>query len=87
MTVGEVRKNYVQPHHQFFMALGHRFKRRIELSPDSAELDRYLRGEEISVECENGWAVITTAGCPVGGVKVSGGRAKNHYPKGLRKLT
>ena len=87
VTIGEIRKNYIQPHHQFFMAMGKQFKRQIELAPDSAELDRYLHGEEISVECENGWAVITTMGCSVGGVKVTAGRAKNHYPKGLRKLT
>ena len=87
VTIGEVRKNYLQPHHQFFMAMGKFFRRRIELAPDSEVLERYLRGEEISVDCENGWAVITTAGCTVGGVKVNGGRAKNHYPKGLRKLT
>ena len=86
VTIGEIRKNYIQPHHQFFMALGRQFRRQIELAPDSPELDRYLRGEEISVDCENGWAVITTMGCSVGGVKVVGGRAKNHYPKGLRKL-
>ena len=87
VTIGEIRKNYIQPHHQFFMAMGRQFKRQIELAPDSAELDRYLHGEEISVDCENGWAVITTKGCSVGGVKVTAGRAKNHYPKGLRKLT
>jgi len=86
VTIGEIRKNYIQPHHQFFMAMGGQFKRRIELAPDSPELDRYLHGEEIAVECDNGWAVVTTCGCTVGGVKVTGGRAKNHYPKGLRKL-
>ena len=87
VTIGEIRKNYVQPHHQFFMAMGPQFKRQIELAPDSEELDRYLHGEEISVDCGNGWAVVTTRGCTVGGAKVSGGRAKNHYPKGLRKVT
>ena len=86
VTIGEVRKNYIQPHHQFFMALGHRFKRQIELPADSDELAAYLHGEEISAPFENGWAVVTTAGCTVGGVKVSGGRGKNHYPKGLRRL-
>ena len=85
VTIGEIKKNYIQPHHQFFMAMGKYFKRKIELAPDSPELERYLHGEEISVDCENGWAVITTAGCTVGGAKVTGGRAKNHYPKGLRK--
>lgn len=86
VTIGEVRKNYIQPHHQFFMAMGSQFKRQIVLAPDSTELERYLHGEEIPVECENGWAVVTTQGCSVGGVKVVSGRAKNHYPKGLRKL-
>ena len=86
VTIGEVRKNYIQPHHQFFMAMGPRFRRKIELSPDSEALAKYLHGEEISVDCDNGWAVITTQGCTVGGVKVVSGRAKNHYPKGLRTL-
>jgi NOL1/NOP2/fmu family ribosome biogenesis protein len=87
VTIGEIRKNYIQPHHQFFMAMGKQFKRQIELAPDSIELDRYLHGEEIPAQCENGWAVITTKGCTIGGVKVTAGRAKNHYPKGLRKVT
>ena len=86
VTIGELRKNYIQPHHQFFMAMGRQFKRQIELAPDSPELERYLHGEEIPVDCENGWAVITTKGCSIGGVKVTAGRAKNHYPKGLRKF-
>ena len=86
VTIGEVRKNYVQPHHQFFMAMGRDFRRKIELPAGDGALERYLHGEEIEVDCPNGWAVITTAGCAVGGVKVVNGRAKNHYPKGLRKV-
>ena len=84
VTIGEIKKNYIQPHHQFFMAMGKYFRRQIDLSPDSAEIRKYLHGEEIDVECENGWAVITVKGCTLGGVKVVGGRAKNHDPKGLR---
>lgn len=84
VTIGEIRKNYIQPHHQFFMAMGDCFKRKIELDPDSDEMKKYLHGEEIEVDCDNGWAVITTKGATVGGVKVVSGRAKNHYPKGLR---
>ena len=86
VTIGEVRKNYIQPHHQFFMAFGKDFKRKIELSPDSDELKKYLHGEEISATCENGWAVVTVCGCAVGGGKAVNGRLKNHYPKGLRAL-
>lgn len=84
VTIGEIRKNYIQPHHQFFMALGECFKHKIELSADSDEIKKYLHGEEFNTDCPNGWAVVLVDGCAVGGVKVSNGRAKNHYPKGLR---
>ena len=84
VTIGEIKKNYIQPHHQFFMAMGEYFKRKIELSADSEEVKKYLHGEEISVDCPNGWAVVMVDGCSLGGAKVSNGRAKNHYPKGLR---
>ncbi len=84
ITIGEIKKNYILPHHQFFMAMGKDFRRKIELSADSDEIKRYLHGEEIPADCDNGWAVVTVDGCAVGGAKVSGGKAKNHYPKGLR---
>lgn len=32
----------------------------------------------------SGWTAVLIENCPVGGAKVSGGIAKNHYPKGLR---
>lgn len=87
ITIGEIRKNYIQPHHQFFMGLGELFKRKIHLSADSPELYKYLRGEEIPADCQNGWAVVMVDGCTLGGAKVVNGVAKNHYPKGLRILT
>lgn len=84
VTIGEIKKNYIQPHHQFFMAMGELFRRKIELSPDSPEIIKYLHGEEIDADTDNGWAVVTVCGCSLGGVKVSGKKGKNHYPKGLR---
>ncbi len=86
VTIGEIKKNYILPHHQFFMAMGKDFKRKIELTADCDEIMRYLHGEEISAECEKGWAVVTVNNCSLGGVKVADGKAKNHYPKGLRLL-
>lgn len=85
VTIGEVKKNYIQPHHQFFMALGKQFKRKIELKCDEAQVTKYLHGEEISTDCPNGWAVVIVDGCALGGAKIVNGTAKNHYPKGLRK--
>ena len=84
VLIGEIKKNYLLPHHSFFMAMGSLFKNKIDLSPDSEELKKYLHGEEIEVGAPDGWAVITVCGCAVGGVKVVSGVAKNHYPKGLR---
>ncbi len=84
VTIGEIRKNYIQPHHQFFMAMGDSFKRKINLTAESDEIKKYLHGEEFKTDCQNGWAVVMVDGCAVGGVKVSNGNAKNHYPKGLR---
>ncbi len=86
VTIGELKKNYIQPHHQFFMALGKSFKRKIELRSDDERVKKYLHGEEITADCENGWAVVTVEGCSLGGVKVVNGICKNHYPKGLRSL-
>lgn len=83
VTIGTVQKNYVQPHHQFFMAMGKDFVRQINLTHEEAE--GYLRGNTIPCECENGWATVLINGCSLGGVKAVNGTAKNHYPKGLRK--
>ena len=87
VTIGEIRKNYIQPHHQFFMAMGKNFKRKIELKANSDEIKKFLHGEEIAANCQNGWAVVTVDGCSVGGAKIVSGKAKNHYPKGLRTKT
>lgn len=84
VTIGTVQKNYIQPHHQFFMAMGEFFRRKIDLTPDEAET--YLKGNTIPCECDNGWAVVTVGGCTLGGAKAVNGTAKNHYPKGLRKV-
>ncbi|MBR6532101.1 MAG: hypothetical protein IKT61_06330 [Clostridia bacterium] len=84
VTIGTVQKNYIQPHHQFFMAMGNVFRRKINLTADEA--DSYLKGNTIPCNCENGWAVVTVDSCTLGGAKAVNGTAKNHYPKGLRKV-
>ncbi len=86
VTIGEIKKNYVLPHHQLFMAYGDSFKRKIDLDPNGEDITKYLHGEEIKSDLPNGWAAVTVCGVAVGGAKVSNGVAKNHYPKGLRIL-
>ncbi len=84
VTIGTIQKNYIKPHHQFFSAMGNDFKRKINLSVEEA--DKYLFGNTVDCTCENGWAVVCVDGVALGGAKAVNGTAKNHYPKGLRKV-
>lgn len=88
ICIGECQKGRIVPHHQLFSACGRNFKLKIELSGGSAECAAYLCGEEIEAvgigENASGYCAVIVDGCPLGGGKVSGGRCKNHYPKGLR---
>lgn len=84
VTLGTIEKRRLVPHHQLFKALGSRFLRKIQLELGDERVRKYLSGGEIPCDCGDGWAVVTVAGCVLGGAKVSGGVAKNHYPKGLR---
>lgn len=86
VMVGEIRNGILFPHHQLFSAYGNCFIRRCQLNQKDSRTLKYLRGEEIEVdEIEGGgYSAVIYEGSPLGGGKISGGRLKNHYPKGLR---
>ena len=85
VTVGEVRRGVVFPHHQFFSAYGKLFKKQENLLRGDARITQYLHGEEIPSDMSgSGWCAVCYSGAPLGGGKLSDGRIKNHYPKGLR---
>ena len=85
VILGEIKKGNFFPHHQFFSAYGDIFKRKENLTLGDARVEKYLHGEEIdSTSAENGWCAVLYEGVALGGGKISGGRIKNHYPKGLR---
>jgi len=86
VTIGEIKKNYILPHHQFFSAFGKGFKNKLDLTPDDPRLLKYLHGEEISADVNNGYCAVSVSGAFFGGAKAVNGRLKNHYPKGLRIL-
>ena len=85
ILLGTVQKGRLVPHHRLFLACGALFSQRISLAPDDPRVEAYLRGEEIPLE-GGGFALLLAGNCPLGGVKISGGRGKNLYPKGLRKV-
>jgi NOL1/NOP2/fmu family ribosome biogenesis protein len=84
VAVGAVQKGRLVPHHNFFSAYGHLFKRKIILRSDDERTNKYLHGESIMTDCENGFAAVLYGTAPMGGAKVTSGEAKNYYPKGLR---
>ena len=86
VMAGEVRKGVFFPHHQLFSAYGRLFKRQEALTKNDPRVEKYLRGEEIeAVSCKDSvFVALIYEGAPLGGGKASGGRIKNHYPKGLR---
>ncbi len=57
---------------------------KVELTLEEAR--EYQSGAELHTQSPvHGWALAVYSGLPLGFVKVSGGAAKNHYPKGLRR--
>ena len=87
VLAGSVLKKRFQPAHALFMAYGAACTNREELTLADPRTAAWLRGEEIdAVTAQNGWCAVLVDGFPLGGGKVSGGRIKNHYPKGLRNL-
>jgi NOL1/NOP2/fmu family ribosome biogenesis protein/23S rRNA U2552 (ribose-2'-O)-methylase RlmE/FtsJ len=85
VLLGEIKGTTLVPHHQFFSAYGDLFKNRVDLTRLDQRTEKYLAGEEIDTDTNiKGWCAVFFEGAPLGGGKVSGGKIKNHYPKGLR---
>lgn len=84
VELGEQRGNRIEPSHSLFMSRKkEECRQSIDLPPDSPALAAFLRGEEI--DCgETGYTAVCVNGVVTGFGKASGGRLKNHYPKGLR---
>ena len=86
VLVGEIQKDRLVPSHQLFSAYGHNFKTRVDISDNGKALYDYLSGEETDAPdgVENGYCAVTYKSAAIGGGKISNGKIKNHYPKGLR---
>ena len=81
-----IRDRRWEPSHAVFQAARKEDCRQsLELPWDAPELLAFLRGEEIPCEGK-GYTAVCAGGVPTGFGKASGGRLKNHYPKGLRNL-
>lgn len=77
----------IVPHHALAMALRKgEANVECELNACGEAMARYLRGEIITGVKGKGYRAVTFNGYPIGLVKFSDGTAKNHYPKGLRRI-
>ncbi len=87
VAFAEVKKGRLEPCHSAFAAARAKSCKRVaDFAPEDPALQAFLHGEEIAFDGENGYTAVTVAGAVCGFGKVSGGRLKNRYPKGLRLL-
>ncbi len=86
VRLGEVKGDRFEPNHSLAMCLSPAACRRsLDLEPTDERVERYLKGEVIEGEIENGWCLVCVAGYPLGLGKCVNGVVKNHLPKGLRR--
>lgn len=84
VKLGEVKNYRFEPHHNLFSAFGDNFKIKLNFDYQEKEILSYLKGETFEVDLPDGYGAIFASNCPLGGFKISQGKFKNHYPKGLR---
>ncbi len=88
VAFAEIKKGRLEPSHAVFAAANATAcRRKLLLSPTDAAARTFLHGEEIPCDGENGYTAVCVGGAVCGFGKVSGGRLKNRYPKGLRLVS
>ena len=86
VRLGKVISNRFDPHHNLFTAFGVDFKIKLELDYKDCLTTKYLRGETFDVNLSDGFGAVIVNNCALGGFKISQGKFKNFYPKGLRNF-
>ncbi len=86
VRLGRVVGDRFEPHHNLFTTFGKDFKLKLELDFKHFLVEKYLRGETFDVNLEDGFGVVMVNNCALGGFKISKGKFKNYYPKGLRNF-
>jgi len=82
----DVSQKDISPFHNLFTAFGCEMKNVINLNHSDNLTQKYLRGETFDVDVCDGYGAVLINNCAVGGFKVSKGKLKNYYPKGLRNF-
>ncbi len=86
IRLGEVKNERFEPSHSLAMCVkAGECRKVVNLSADDGRVEKYLRGEVIEGDIDNGWCFVCVEGYPLGLGKGVNGTVKNHLPKGLRK--
>ncbi len=86
IRLGEVKNGRFEPSHSLVTCVkSDECQRVLNLSVEDSRVEKYLRGETVEGDLENGWCAVAVEGYPLGLGKVVNGTVKNHLPKGLRK--
>ena len=87
VRLGEVKNGRFEPSHSLATVVcANECRRVLNLDEQDERVDKYLRGETLTAEIENGWCLVCVCGLPLGFGKAVNGTVKNHFPKGLRKM-
>ncbi|MBP1584548.1 MAG: RsmB/NOP family class I SAM-dependent RNA methyltransferase [Lachnospiraceae bacterium] len=82
LHVGTFKKDRFEPAHALALILNEQDVKLVQrVSEDEAE--SFVKGMTLEGE-GNGWCLVSLDGFSLGWGKASGGRVKNHYPRGLR---
>lgn len=85
VLAGRLVKNRFEPEHALFLSrTGKECREPLQLSIGDPRVEQFLRGMEIETDGEKGYRAVCVDSFVLGFGKVSNGRLKNHYPKGLR---
>ena len=85
VRLGEVKNGRFEPSHSLALCVkAEECKHAVRLEETDGRLEKYLRGDTIDADADNGWCVVCVGDYPLGLGKAVGGTVKNHYPKGLR---
>lgn len=79
--LGTLKKGRFEPSQAFAMGLKKEEVRRAADFPlEDARVLRYLKGETVEFDGEDGWTLVCVDGFPLGWAKAQKGRLKNKYP-------
>lgn len=86
VKLGEVYNKRFIPDHNMFKSLSNLFVNHLNLDYNDEIVMKYLHGEQISIETNNGFGTLKINNIPLGGYKANCNNLNNYYPKGLRNF-